>query len=74
MSTLIDLEELYSKVMPYISDPLIIKEFLDDFNHNEIEKKELVEAVEKRLIDSQGTIRTDFRIILNTINQFQSDN
>ncbi len=70
MSTKINLEDLYSNVMPYLSDPIAIKMLLDSFNQKEIDKEELIDKIETKIKASEGTLQTDFRIILNTINQF----
>jgi len=69
MSTKINLATIYSNAMPYLSDPITIKEFLESFTENEIEKDELIEKVETKINASAGTLQTDFRILLNTINQ-----
>lgn len=63
----INLEELYSRVMPYLSDPLNIKEFLENLNCAEMDDRELMELIDSALKDAKGTLRTDFRIVLNTI-------
>ena len=70
MTTRINLEDLYSNVMPYLSDPIRIKEFFDGLESTELDRDGLVKAVEVQLQIAEGTLRTDFRIILNTINQF----
>jgi hypothetical protein len=70
MSTKINLDELYSNVMPYLSDPITIKMYLDSFNQQELDKDELIDKIETKIKASEGTLQTDFRIILNTINQF----
>ena len=69
MSLKIDLNELYSRVMPYLSEPVNIKSFLESLNKDVIDREELIERIEKSLKDAEGTLKTDFRIILNTINQ-----
>ncbi|MCK5560877.1 MAG: hypothetical protein KAJ51_09805 [Thermoplasmata archaeon] len=63
----IDLEDLYSRVMPYLSDPLNIKEFLENLNCDEMDERELMEHIDNALKDAKGTLKTDFRIVLNTI-------
>ena len=70
MTTMVNLEDLYSNVMPYLSDPIRVKEFLDGLEGTEIDRDELVKAIEGQLEIAESTLRTDFRIILNTINQF----
>ena len=67
MSPTINLEELYSRVMPYLADPLEIRHFLDNLDCEEMDEQELIERLERALNSSEGTLRTDFRIVLNTI-------
>ena len=66
----VNFKELYSRIMPYLSDPASIKAFLESFESDEVEAKKLIHRTEAAMKESKGALRTDFRIILNTINQY----
>ena len=69
MSTKINLETLYSNAAPYLSDPVSIKLFIDGFTENDVDKDELIDKLENKIKATEGPLHTDFRILLNTINQ-----
>lgn len=61
----INIDDIYFKIAPYLSNPEIIKEFLD--KHPRITKKTLIEKIEFEIQHSDFLKRTDFRILLNSL-------
>ncbi len=57
------LEEAFENVVPYISNLRELKEFVEE-NKNKSEN-EILSILKEKVESSQGTLNTDFRILLN---------
>jgi len=57
------LKEAFENVAPYISNLRKLKEFVEE-NENK-DEDEILKILEKKVRESQGTLKTDFRILLN---------
>lgn len=58
-------DEIYEEIQPYLANPQSIKEFLDKNKEKKIE--ELIENVNRMILDSNSVLKTDFRIFLNAL-------
>jgi len=57
------LRRIFEDVAPYISNLSEIKKFVEE---NEGKKKEeIIEILEKKIANSEGTLKTDYKILLN---------
>ena len=61
----IDVQEIYGKISPYITNLDYIRAFLID--HSECTREELIIIIEGELKDKKTQIKTDLRILLNTL-------
>ena len=59
------IEEVYEKILPYLSDPKSIKEFLDENKESSVE--ELIEKINRLIVESSVPLKTDLRILLNAL-------
>ena len=59
------IEEVYEKILPYLSDPKSIKEFLDENKESSI--GELIEKINRLIVESSVPLKTDLRILLNAL-------
>ena len=59
------IEEVYEKILPYLSDPKSIKEFLDE--NKEANVDEIIEDINKLIAESSVPLKTDLRILLNAL-------
>ncbi len=57
------LEEAFENVVPYISNLRELKEFVEE-NKNKSEN-EILSILKEKVESSEGTLKTDFRILLN---------
>jgi len=57
------LKEAFENVAPYISNLRELKKFVDENEGKDSD--EILKILEKKVMDSQGTLKTDFRILLN---------
>ncbi len=57
------LREAFENVAPYISNLRELKKFVEE-NENK-SQDEILSALEEKVDSSYGTLRTDFRILLN---------
>ena len=57
------LREAFENVAPYISNLRELKKFVEE-NENK-SQDEILSALEEKVDSSSGTLRTDFRILLN---------
>ncbi|UCE37773.1 MAG: hypothetical protein JSW00_00565 [Thermoplasmata archaeon] len=64
-----NVDDLYEEVLPYLSDPKTIKEFLDGHKENSIEG--LVVAVNDLMAKSDTPLKTDLRILLNRMEKYR---
>ncbi len=62
-----NLEELFEEILPYLSDPQTIREFLN--LHKKSNREELIEAIDKQIAESDVSLKTDLRILLNAISK-----
>lgn len=58
-------DEIYDEILPYLSDPKSIKEFLD--THKESSVEEMIEDINKLMEESDVPLKTDLRILLNAL-------
>jgi hypothetical protein len=56
---------VYEDVLPYLSDPKTIKDFIEE--HKEKSYDELILEINKIITDSQEPYKTDLRIFLNAL-------
>jgi len=59
------LRELFENVAPYISNLWEIKKFVEENEDKSTE--EIIEEIERRIDGSEGTLKTDYRILLNEL-------
>lgn len=60
-----DINEIYEEILPYLSDPKSLSEFLE--KHKEKSLNELVAELENTNSEIDLAHQTDLRILLNTI-------
>ena len=60
-----NVEEVYEEVLPYLSDPREIKEFLE--RHKESSLEDIIQHIREKMGDSEVGLKTDFRILLNAL-------
>jgi hypothetical protein len=58
-------EKIYEKILPYLSDPKSIKEFLDE--HKGSNGEGLIEEINRLIEKSDVPLKTDLRILLNAL-------
>jgi hypothetical protein len=59
------IKEVYEEVLPYLSDPKTVWEFLEE--NKEGSREEIIRVIEMNITDSEGTLKTDLRILLNAL-------
>jgi hypothetical protein len=64
-SSAIDIDLIYNKIAPYLSNPEIIKQFLDKYIN--VSSDKIVELIENKIKGCDPISITDFRILLNSI-------
>lgn len=64
-----NLEEVYEGVLPYLSNPNEVKEFLDGLKERSLE--EVIMAIDQRMGETGGGLKTDMRILLNELEKLQ---
>ena len=64
-----DINLVFEEVLPYISDPIAIKEFIEN-NHGK-DVNELMDEINRILPESEGALKTDLRILLNALLKFK---
>jgi hypothetical protein len=60
-----NIDEVYEKILPYLSDPKSIKEFLDEHKGSNVEG--LIEEINRLIEKSDVPLKTDLRILLNAL-------
>lgn len=60
-----NLEEVYEEVLPYLSNPKEVKDFLDE--HKEHGLEEIIKDINKKSGEMETSLKTDFRILLNAL-------
>ncbi|MEE9150224.1 MAG: hypothetical protein V3U20_00115 [Thermoplasmata archaeon] len=58
-------DEVYEKIRPYLSDPKVIREFLDERKEKSVD--EIIEDINKLMTESDMPLKTDLRILLNAL-------
>lgn len=58
-------DKIYEEILPYLSDPKSIKDFLD--SHMESSVEEMIEEINKLMAESVVPLKTDLRILLNAL-------
>jgi hypothetical protein len=61
----VDINEIYEEILPYLSDPKSLNEFLE--KHKEKSLDDLVTELENRVSQTDSAHQTDLRILLNTL-------
>lgn len=62
---IMNLEQIYEKVLPYLSNPKEIKDFLD--GHKEHSLEEIIKDINAKIGGMEAGLKTDFRILLNAL-------
>ncbi len=60
-----DIKEVYEEVLPYLSDPKAVWEFLKENKEGSME--EIIRVIETNLASAEGSLKTDLRILLNAL-------
>jgi hypothetical protein len=58
-----NLEEIYEEVLPYLSNPKEVRDFLDE--HKESSLEEIIKDINVKIGGIEASLKTDFRILLN---------
>ena len=58
-------EEVYEEVLPYLSNPKKIKDFLD--GHKDHALEDVIKDINEKIGRMEPGLRTDFRILLNAL-------
>ncbi len=61
----INVQEIYGKISPYLTNLDYIKDFLE--KHSECTREELTIIIESELKHKKAQIKTDLRILLNSL-------
>jgi len=60
-----NLEEIYQEVLPYLSNPKEVEDFLD--SHKESSPEEIIKDINQKIGGMEASLKTDFRILLNAL-------
>ena len=60
-----NIEEVYEEVLPYLSNPKEVKDFLDE--HKEHNLEEIIKDINEKTGGMEASLKTDFRILLNAV-------
>jgi hypothetical protein len=60
-----EIKEIYDEILPYLSDPRTIWEFME--KNREGSREEIITVIEMNLPSSEGSLKTDLRILLNAL-------
>ncbi len=58
-------EEVYEEILPYLSNPKEVKDFLD--GHQESSLEDIIKDINVKIGGMEASLKTDFRILLNAI-------
>ena len=58
-------DEIYEKILPYLSEPKSIKEFLD--RHKDSSVEEMIQEIDKLMGETGIPLKTDLKILLNAL-------
>ena len=61
----LNMDEIYKKIAPYLSEPEFIKGFLQ--SHSQVTRERLLELIEQELKDREPIKSTDLRILYNSL-------
>jgi hypothetical protein len=61
----VNIHDVLEEVLPYISDPSVVKDFLD--NNKDKDITGLINEINKIIPESEGAFKTDLRILLNAL-------
>jgi hypothetical protein len=64
-SDILNIEKIYNKIAPYLSNPNYIKEFLEE--HKNKSRHEIIKFIEAEMKVINAMKSTDLRILLNVI-------
>ena len=59
------LEEVYEEVLPYLSNPKEVKDFLDE--HKESRLEDVIKDINGKIGGMETSLKTDFRILINAL-------
>jgi hypothetical protein len=62
-----NIDELYEKVLPYLSNPKAIRDFLDTYK--ESSNEDLIKEINRQLSETEALLKTDLRILLNALSK-----
>ena len=62
---IMNIEEVYEEVLPYLSNPKEVKDFLDE--HKERHLEEIIMDINSKIDGMEASLKTDFRILLNAL-------
>lgn len=60
-----NIEEVYEGVLPYLSSPKEVRDFLE--GHRESPLEEIIQALNQKMGELDAGLKTDFRILLNAL-------
>ena len=60
-----NLEEVYEEVLPYLSNPKEVKDFLEEHKGHGLE--EIIRDLNAKIGEMEASLKTDFRILLNAL-------
>ena len=60
-----EIKEVYDEILPYLSDPKVVWEFLEKNKGGS--REEIIWVIELNLPSSEGSLKTDLRILLNAL-------
>ena len=60
-----DLQQVYEEVLPYLSNPRAVEDFLD--GHKESNLEEIIKDINQKIGGMESSLKTDFRILLNAL-------
>ena len=61
----LDVDGIYKKIAPYLSEPEFIKDLLK--SHSQVTREQLLELIEQELKDREPIESTDLRILHNSL-------
>ena len=62
-----ELDVIFANIAPYLNDLSRIQKFLK--KHGHLEREKLIRKLNKRIEKKEGILRTDYKILLNKIEE-----
>ncbi len=66
---MVDADEIYARVAPYIVHRKEIKSFLKKSRH--LSADIFIKEIKNKILKSRSTLKTDFKILLNAVDRFR---